>query len=181
MMKAAAKHWIPDQPSNGLRVWSAGCSIGAEPYSLAILLDELYPRRRHNILATDLDRGALAKSRARGPYNPDEITGLSQAQRAAYLEPGGPPFYVRESLYRKVDFREHDLFRDPFPTDLDLIVCRNVVIYFTNQAKEMLYQKFHQALRPGGIFFVGATEIIPHPQTIGFRNCGVSFYQKISA
>jgi chemotaxis protein methyltransferase CheR len=162
----------------GLRVWSAGCSIGAEPYSLAILFEELSPVLRSLLLATDLDRGALARARSRGPYTADEIQNLSLAQRAAYLEPGGPPYYVKQQLAGKIDFREHNMLDDPYPGDFDLIVCRNVVIYFTAETKEMLYRKFYTALRPGGILFVGATEIIPHPQEIGFRNHGISFYKK---
>jgi len=66
---------------NGLRIWSAGCSIGAEPYTLAILLDEMAPRRRHSILATDYDLGALNKARQGGPYTAEEIQNLTPAQR----------------------------------------------------------------------------------------------------
>lgn len=167
------------KPSNpGLQIWSAGCSIGAEPYTLAIMLDEIGPARNHHILATDFDRGALAKCKARGPYTADEIQNLSKAQRATYLDNGGPPYFVKESLTKKIDFREHDLLSSPFPTDYDLIICRNVVIYFTSETKEVLYRRFYDALRPGGILFVGATEIIPHPQAIGFHSHGISFYRK---
>ncbi len=164
--------------SPGLRIWSAGCSIGAEPYTLAILLDETGPTRHHQILATDFDRGALAKCKARGPYTADEIQNLSTAQRTAYLDNSGPPYFVKESLAKKIDFREHDLLASPFPKDHDLVVCRNVVIYFTSETKELLYRRFYEALRPGGILFVGATEIIPHPQAIGFHSHGISFYRK---
>jgi chemotaxis protein methyltransferase CheR len=165
--------------SNGLRVWSAGCSIGAEPYTLAILLDELSPGSQHVLLATDLDRGALVKARRRGPYSSEEIQNLCHAQRARYLEPGGPPFFVQEKLAGKIEFCEHNMLEESCPGDFDLIVCRNVVIYFTGETKDSLYRKFHQALRPGGVLFVGATEILPHPQEIGFRNYGISFYQKV--
>lgn len=165
--------------SNPLRVWSAGCSIGAEPYSLAILFDEVIPQQRPTILATDLDRSALAKARQRGPYTLEEIQNLTPAQRATYLVPGGPPFYLKEHLLSRVEFREHNMLTDPFPLNMDLIVCRNVVIYFTSETKDMLYRKFLAALRPGGILFVGATEIIPRPQELGFRTHGISFYQKI--
>ncbi len=164
---------------NGLRIWSAGCSIGAEPYTLAILLDEISPRRRHSILATDYDLSALNKARQGGPYTAEEVQNLTLAQRAAYLQPGGPPFYISPSLIKKITFEEHNLFADPFPREMDLVVCRNVVIYFTAAAKEQLYQKFHDALRQGGVLFVGATEIIPHPQTFGLRNVGISFYERV--
>jgi chemotaxis protein methyltransferase CheR len=162
----------------GLTVWSAGCSIGAEPYSLAMMLDEIPAARRHTIVATDLDRGALMKSKARGPYTADEIQNLTPSQRAAYLEPGGPPFFMRSGMEKRIDFREHNMLADPFPQDVDLILCRNVVIYFTNETKEQLYRRFHQALRPNGVLFVGVTEILPHPLEIGFRSHGISFYKK---
>jgi chemotaxis protein methyltransferase CheR len=172
--------YLRSQPS-GLHIWSAGCSIGAEPFSLAMLLDEISPGRRHKILATDLDRGALAKAQARGPFTADEISNLSPAQRANNLEPVGPPYYVKKGLEKKIEFREQNLISDPFVPDIDLIVCRNVVIYFTAETKDLLYKKFFQALRPGGILFVGATEIIPRPQEIGFQPHGISFYRKSSA
>ncbi len=163
----------------GLRIWSAGCSIGAEPYTLAILMDEIAPRRRHTILATDYDQGALAKARQGGPYTADEIQNLTPAQRLNYLKPESPPYYILPSVSKKIVFQEHNLFSDPFPSEQDLIVCRNVVIYFTAPAKEFLYKQFHAALRPVGVLFVGATEIIPRPQEFGFRGFGISFYQKV--
>lgn len=162
----------------GVKVWSAGCSIGAEPYSLAILLEELACPFRHSLLATDIDRSALEKARRRGPYTAEEIQNLSPEQRQAYLEPEGPPYFVRQRLATKVEFYEHDLLVDPFPVQLDLIVCRNVVIYFTSEAKETLYRRFYEALRPGGFLFVGATEIIPQSRSFGFEGYSISFYQK---
>jgi chemotaxis protein methyltransferase CheR len=68
---------------------------------------------------------------------------------------------------------------DPYENNFDLIICRNVVIYFTAETKEKLYRKFFTALRPGGILFLGGTEIIPRPQEIGFRSQGVSMYVKV--
>jgi chemotaxis protein methyltransferase CheR len=164
----------------GLRVWSAGCSIGAEAYTLAMLLRKVSPVRRHHLLATDLDRSALARSRDRGPYSAEEIQNLTSQQRVQYLDPGGPPYFVKSDLTRQIEFREHDMLKDPFPADQDLVVCRNVVIYFTAETKDSLYTRFFQALRPGGILFVGATEIVPRPHEIGFRSVGISFYQRIN-
>lgn len=161
-----------------LRVWSAGCSTGQEPYSLAMLMDEMGIYPEPYLLATDLDHGALQKALARGPYLAEEVRNVTQQQRLRYFEPGGPPYYVRENLAHKVVFREQNLLSDPFEGDFDLIVCRNVVIYFTNAAKETLYRKFAQALRPGGILFLGGTEIIPHPQVYGLANYQISFYLK---
>lgn len=161
----------------GLNIWSAGCSTGPEPYTLLMILDEMARGLQHHILATDLDRQALEKARAGGPYMADEIKNLTHEQRLKYLEPE-PPYRVKKAFTRRINFREHNLLADPFPPDLDLIVCRNVVIYFTNQTKDQLYRRFFEALRPGGYLFVGATEIVPRYAEIGFRLKAISFYQK---
>lgn len=163
----------------GLRLWSAGCSIGAEPFTLGMIMDELTPTRKHYILGTDLDKGAVARALSGGAFITEEVRGLSPAQRATYLRPGGPPFYVVESLIKKITFREQNMISDTFETDFDLVVCRNVVIYFTSATKDLLYKKFASALRKGGVLFIGGTEIIPHPQDFGLRSIGISFYQKL--
>ncbi len=165
---------------NSLRIWSAGCSNGSEPFTLAIMLDELSANKNHYILATDLDRSILAKARGRGPYSPDDIRNVATEQRTKYFDAGGPPWYVKENIAKKITFREHNLLMDPFEKNFDLIVCRNVIIYFTVEAKDILYRKFNESLRPGGILFLGGTEIIPRPAEIGFSNLGGSFYQKES-
>ncbi len=172
------KEALANRPGGAMRIWSAGCSIGPEPYTLSIILDEMSGTRHHYLLATDLDRGALDKAKKRGPYTAEDIQNVSPAQRAAYFEPGGPPYFVSDKLAKRIDFREQNMITDPFDKDFDLIVCRNVVIYFTSETKDKLYTKFHAALREGGVLFVGATEIIPRPQEIGFRTQGVSFYVK---
>jgi len=164
----------------GLRVWSAGCSTGAEPFSLVMLLDEVAPSRRHYILATDLDRGAMARAQSGGPFLTEEVKNLSLSQKALHFNPGGPPYFVNSTLIRRVTFKEQNMISDSFEEDFDLIVCRNVVIYFTTETKDSLYQKFHNALRPGGFMFVGGTEIISRPHEIGFKNYGVSFYLKMN-
>ncbi|MCJ7530710.1 MAG: protein-glutamate O-methyltransferase CheR [Anaerolineales bacterium] len=167
------------RPHGGLRIWSAGCSIGPEPYSLAMIMAEISPYHRHYILAADLDRGALTKAIARGPYTGEDLQHVSPVERTTFFEPDGPPYYVNKQTAKEVEFGEQNIITDPFDKDFDLIVCRNVVIYFTAETKDLLYKKFQTALRQGGVLFVGATEIIPRPQDIGFRSQGVSFYVKI--
>jgi chemotaxis protein methyltransferase CheR len=134
------------------------------------------PTLRCQIAATDLDRGALAKAKAGGPYLSEEIRNVSPIQRTTFFRPGGPPYFIDASLAKRITFRELDLIYGTFESSFDLIVCRNVVIYFTGETKTKLYQKFHDALRPGGVLFVGGTEIIPRPQDQGFRSSGFSFY-----
>jgi chemotaxis protein methyltransferase CheR len=162
-----------------LRVWSAGCSRGHEPYSLAMMLAEaIGPKGPHYILATDLDHSALAWAQAGGPYLTDEVASVPSLwlQRYFNLRPDG--YYVNEALRRRITFREHNLLHDPSDQGFDLIVCRNVVIYFTGEAKDQIYSSFYQSLRPGGILFVGGTEIVSQASDIGFEPVGISFYQR---
>jgi chemotaxis protein methyltransferase CheR len=161
----------------GLKLWSAGCSIGTEAYTMAIMMDEIAPTQRYSILATDLDRGALLKARARGPYTQDDIRSLSLSQRQKYLT-AVAPYHAVEKLQKNIHFQEQNLITDRFETGFDLIVCRNVVIYFTTEAKDVLYAKFSAALRPGGVLFVGGTEIISGSIKFGLQNFGISFYKK---
>lgn len=162
------------------RIWSAGCSIGVEAYTLAMLMEEAAPGTPVSILATDLDKGALQKARARGPYRVDEVRNLSPEQRLRYMDLVNGNFFVKSSLTRTIRFEEHDLNADKFGSRFDLIVCRNVIIYFTSEAKQSLYVKFREALRSGGLLFLGGTEIIPSAKEMGFRNQGYSFYTKES-
>lgn len=163
---------------NALRIWSAGCSIGAEPFSLAMMLEEISNGKSHYLLGTDLDRGALAKAKTGGPFTQEEIQNITPGQKSAYFKPGGPPYYVNSKVIQKITFREQNMITDQFENNFDLVVCRNVVIYFTNATKEILYKKFSNSLRPGGVLFVGGTEIIPRPQDFNLKGFGFSFYVK---
>ncbi len=166
-------------PDQGLKIWSAGCSIGAEPYTLAVLMDRVSPHRKHEILATDFDRGALKTARAGGPYSVDDVKNISPVDLKKYFQQNGKHYFVKEKLRNTIRFQEQDLLSDRFETSFDLIVCRNVVIYFTRPIKEELYTKFHRALDEEGILFLGGTEIIPQSQKLGYRNVGGSVYKKI--
>lgn len=159
-----------------LRIWSAGCANGAEPYSVAMLLDELDPIGRHQIWATDLDAEILKVARA-GIYQEKDIKNVSPARRAKYFTPVEDGFAVSDRLKARVRFEQHNLLSDPFPRDLDLILCRNVVIYFTEEAKDELYRKFHAALKPGGILFVGGTESLLKARELGFASASPFFYR----
>ena len=161
-----------------MRIWSAGCSNGSEPYTLAILLNELAPGRNHYIVATDLDRTILMKARARGPYSADDTRNVSPELKAKYFDTVGNQFFIKEGIGKKVTFKEQNMLTDPFENNFDLIVCRNVIIYFTLEAKDTLYKRFYGGLRAGGLLFLGGTEMIPRPSEIGFINKAGSFYQK---
>jgi chemotaxis protein methyltransferase CheR len=165
-----------------LRVWSAGCSRGHEPYSLAILLAEVTGfYSQHFILATDLDRSALEWARAGGPYSAGDVTNVSPLWLKRYFRVHDDGYRVIEKLRKKITFRSQNLLTDPFEGELDLIVCRNVVIYFTPEIKDQLYRRFHDALRPGGVLFVGGTEVMSKAGSQGFEMVDVSFYRRHDA
>ncbi len=162
-----------------LRVWSAGCSRGHEPYTLAMILARLAgPRRNHYILATDIDKSALEHARAGGPYPREDVANVPPAWLSTYFEETKDGYRVIDSLRRQVNFREQNMLSDRFESGFDLIVCRNVVIYFTNDVKHELYQRLCAALRPGGILFVGGTEIVSRASEIGFETAGITFYRR---
>ncbi|BDG59419.1 CheR family methyltransferase [Caldinitratiruptor microaerophilus] len=163
-----------------LRIWSAGCSTGAEPYSIAIILDEIDPGGRHDILATDVDATALAQARE-AVYQEREMKEVSPARRRRYFTETPSGWQVVPHIRSAVRFVQHNLLSDPFPGDLDLIVCRNVVIYFAEEAKTALYERFRRSLRPGGVLFVGGTESLLRARELGFTPLLPFFYTTLPA
>ena len=164
--------------SPSLHIWSAGCSRGQEPYSLAISLIEMTgATARHRITATDIDGSALEIARNGGPYPSSEVTGVV-GSRSRYIEERDDGIYVKPDLRRRITFKHQNLLSDPFERNLDLIVCRNVIIYFSVEVKNKLFHRFHDALRPGGILFLGATELVPKSSDFGFESAGISFYRR---
>lgn len=163
--------------SSRLNIWSAGCSIGAEPYSLAMILNDMTPNTRHRILATDLDIEILGKAKA-GVYNENELRAMSEARKSKYFTRQGDKYAVSPDIKQRIEFKRHNLLKDSFETGFDLILCRNVVIYFTEEAKDQLYANFFKALKPGGILFVGATEAILNFRKLGYTSYQPFFYQK---
>lgn len=171
---------LPEMLNRGrpLRIWSAGCSTGCEPYTLAIILNELDPRGTHTILATDVDMPILSKAATGAGYPQNEVRSVPPEILAKYFAESDGTYRVTEVVKRHVTFRRHDLLTDPYPKDQDLILCRNVVIYFTEEAKQHIYAGFSAALRPGGLLFVGGSEMIMRSHEIGFSTIGTSMYRK---
>lgn len=161
-----------------LKIWSAGCSTGEEPYSLAMLFKEKFDSRIEPILATDLDRVVLEKA-VTGLYNVKALQEVPDKYLKKYFHKNGDFYNINSDVKRLVSFKQHDLLKDPFPTGCDLILCRNVVIYFTEETKQKLYQRFSKALKKGGILFIGSTEQIFRPAELGFQSVSTFFYQKI--
>lgn len=162
----------------GLRVWSAACSYGAEPYSLAILLHEAAPAARHDIRGTDIDRRILDRAR-RGEFAAADMRHVSPERRRRWFTdaPDGGAVAV-DALRRSVRFAQLDLLADRYPAGQDLILCRNVVIYFTEEAKDRVYANLRDALRPGGLLMIGSTETIPNPDRIGLHKVSTFLYRR---
>lgn len=168
-----------NQAFGSLRIWSAGCSIGAEPYSLAILLLESRLHGDHRILATDIDQNVLAQAE-QGIYEGAFLREVSQERLQRFFDPVDEGRWrVKSSVKRLVAFRRHNLLEDPYPQDQHLIVCRNVVIYFTDEAKQLVYARFAEALAPGGFLLLGGTESIFRPQRFGLQPAGPFLYRRI--
>jgi chemotaxis protein methyltransferase CheR len=161
-----------------LKVWSAGCSFGAEPYTLAMILADLAPSVRHSLTATDIDQKILQKAQ-RGIFTEADVKNVPPAAKARYLKPRGADYEVAPSIRDRIAFRRHNLLADRFEADHDLIVCRNVVIYFTEQAKDELFRRFAAALRPGGVLFVGGTERVFNAREIGLESKIPFFYERV--
>lgn len=159
-----------------VQVWSAGSSAGQEAYSLAMLVFEAggVP----NVLGTDIDEPSLAKARE-GEYSAAEIEGVSGLYLAKYFDKTAGGYRVKEVLRRAVSFERRDLLSDAYPMGLDLAVCRNVLIYFTEKGKQQVLKGLADSLRRGGVLFTGATEAVFNPTAYGLRQIYPFFYERV--
>ncbi len=171
---------LPDliKKNNKLKIWSAACSTGDEPYSLAMLVNSLFPMSQVEILATDIDKDVLAKAK-RGSYSEKNLCNIPEEYIQKYFTKHGNEYLISDNIKNCINFKEHNLLNDPYPDDVDLIVCRNVLIYFTEDAKKDIYHKFNRALSRDGVLFVGSTEQIIMSQEYGFESDKIFFYNKI--
>ena len=160
-----------------VRIWSAGCSLGYEPYTLAMLAKEIAPHTPVYILATDLDDTILTRAK-KSLYTEPQMAGVSPSRRARFFKKVDASWQATPELQAMVTWRRHDLLRDPYEHPFDIICCRNVVIYFTEPAKQELYKRFSDALRPGGLLFLVATESIPNVRAVGLQPSGGTFYRR---
>lgn len=160
-----------------LKIWSAACSTGDEPYSLVMALTRHLPLNQIKILATDIDKQVIAKAKV-GLYGEKSLVGVPADLKAKYFTKIGPSYQIAQEIKDRVEFKESNLLEDLYPSSCDLIVCRNVLIYFTEEAKEEIYRKFEKALKPGGILFIGSTEQIINYREIGYERKNSFFYIK---
>ena len=152
-----------DKPAGGtVRVWSTGCSTGEEAYSLAILLYEQIERLKQNytiqIFATDIDRRGVATARL-GLYPASIAADISPERLARFftLEADGSAYRIHKGIRDLLIFSEQDLIKDPPFSQLDLISCRNLLIYLGTDLQKKLIPLFHDALKPGGFLFLGSS------------------------
>ncbi|RBP02280.1 protein-glutamate O-methyltransferase CheR [Rossellomorea aquimaris] len=166
------------QENKSLNIWSAACSTGEEPYTIAMMLSEHMTLSGRTITATDIDKNAIQRAR-NGLYPERSLNEVPSVMKARYFTQEGALFKLNEEISKNVTFKQQNLLSDPFEGNYDLIVCRNVLIYFTEEAKNLLYKKFNASLRPGGVLFVGSTEQIFNPSQYGFETEDTFFYKKI--
>jgi two-component system CheB/CheR fusion protein len=150
-------------PGDPLRIWSTGCSTGQEPYSLAMLLaDELgidSYLKQVKIYATDVDDEALGQAR-QASYGENELAGVPAEQRAAHFEQRGDRFVFHPDLRRTVIFGRNDLVQDAPISRVDLLLCRNTLMYFNAETQQRVLNRFHFALVPRGVLFLGRAEML---------------------
>lgn len=161
-----------------INIWSAACSIGAEPYSLAIIMDKNKIPLKNKILATDIDEPILERAR-RGIYKENEVKNIDKDDLKNYFTIEDKEYHVSDKIKRMVNFKKHDLIVDKYEKGFHAIICRNVTIYFKNETREQIYRKFQESLVPGGIFFTGATESIYNPSDFGLRKLSTFIYEKV--
>ena len=167
-----------------LRIWSAGCSRGQEPFSIAMEILRACPDARNHdirILASDIDPAILVRA-SEGTYCEADLGGVSPEDRARYFDKAdGTPDRYRASADLKalVRFRELNLHGNwPMAGRFDAIFCRNVVIYFDDARQRLLWPRFHAALQPGGWLYLGHSERISPHGSSGFTSKGVTVYQR---
>lgn len=170
-----------------VRLWSAGCSAGQEPYSLAFTILDLCPdvaKFDLRILATDIDPEILSKAE-RGIYPQEEIKAIPEPARSKLVDldaQGSDSFAIGQKARDLVRFGELNLMREwPMRGTFDVIFCRNVAIYFDKETQARLWQRFNSLLVDGGHLFIGHSERVSGPSECRFQTVGVTTYKKINA
>ena len=160
-----------------LKIWSAACSTGDEPYSLVMALSDFVPLNKIQIMATDINSQVIEKAKI-GLYSEKSIASVPEAKKKEFFTKNGNFYQISDKVKKCVTFKEHNLLKDPYPTGMHLIVCRNVLIYFTEEAKDEVFQKFQRSLKPGGVLFIGSTEQIMKYREMGYLRKSSFFYER---
>ncbi|KGR79549.1 CheR family methyltransferase [Ureibacillus manganicus] len=165
------------QQNRRLKIWSAACSTGEEPYTISMVLSNYLPLSQIHVMATDIDENVIQKAKL-GLYPERSLAEVPTDMKSKYFIHEEPFYKIKDDIKSTVTYKKHNLLKDPYDTNYDLIVCRNVMIYFTEEAKDQIYHNFSKSLRPGGILFVGSTEQIFNPSKYDFEVEDTFFYRK---
>lgn len=160
-----------------IKIWSAACSTGEEVYSLAMCMASNFISSRFDILGTDIDDMSLAKAK-NAVYTENDIKGIPEKYFDKFVSEIEGNYYMKGGATSRVTFKKHNLLNTLYPTGFDFISCRNVTIYFTNEAKEKVYERLSDSLNPGGILFIGNTEQIKKPESFGLKPFKTFYYIK---
>ena len=160
-----------------IKIWSAACSTGDEPYSLVMAFSKHIPLSNIHVTATDIDKQVIAHAQV-GLYNEKSIAAVPDDLKKKYFTKVGNSYQIADVIKKCVTFKEHNLLTDTYPKDFDLILCRNVVIYFTEEAKDMIYRNFYDSLKKDGVLFIGSTEQITNYKDIGFTRMSSFYFEK---
>lgn len=162
-----------------LKVWSSACSTGEEPYSLVMLLSKFFDLKNISVLATDIDNQAIEKAKF-GLYSQKSLKELPEEFQTKFFDRVENTYRIKDEIKNRVTFKKMNLLVDPYPNNYDLILCRNVMIYFTEEAKNIMYKKFHESLSDRGVLFVGSTEQIIFPHKFNLQAIETFFYGKLN-
>lgn len=179
MWEVLAAEVVPEllRRFKALRAWSAGCSIGKEPYSLAAVLHRIDPQGAHTIIATDIDEAALQQAR-QAIYPVGDLRDIPPAYRS-FFETRDGQLVVPDKLRRMVRFQRLNLLSDPYLQGVHLLLCRNLLIYFRPEVKPEIFHRFAQALVKDGVLFLGASEVLLNPADYGFAPLRFGFYRRM--
>lgn len=163
-----------------LLAWSAGCSNGSEAYTVAMILERVAPGLGHRVYATDIDTASLDQARLARGYTDDDLATLPREYRDRFVRPEREPgrYAITPRISSMVAFARHDLIRDSYRRGYDLILCRNVVIYFSDETKRDIFAALFASLNPGGLLFIGATELLAGAREIGYEQRGHGLYRR---
>ncbi len=171
--------YLRERYGDRLTIWSAACSTGDEPYTLAMLFSKYIPTDKFKIIATDIDDDVLAFAQ-NGVYPAKSLSDLPpEYLERFFVRVDDKNYEIDDKIKKCVQFKKHNLLKDTYFSNVHLIVCRNVVIYFTDVAKDAVYAKFHDSLVDDGILFIGSTEQILRAKELGFESQKTFFYKKI--
>ncbi len=172
---------LPELAASGpIRAWSAGCSYGAEVYTLAAVCLATVPEARVSIKGTDIDPRMIRRAVV-GRFSAEDARRAPAALLRRYFQPEGDGWVAGECLRALVSFETGDLLRMAIPRRMyDLVLCRNTVIYFTDSARDELHARLALALRPGGYLMVGSTERVTRPSCCGLTPVYPFIYRRAS-